>query len=252
MADFIVPMIADQFLNKSKKDIKLKQTLDGRALIELAGTVDKNLFNKLIDQYEQCTPEEPLVLEITTTGGGVTWAYLIARLLHNHKGEVEVRVPRYAMSSGTIIALAADRIVLSSVGCLGSIDPYFAGINVHQAVRTLSGCTMSWREHMPLPNTHTWLHLLSTYAETMLGKIEADHTTMVKTLFYDLYKDNVTDVYDFFAHDKHHDTPIFADDIPDTLGINISVDPEMLSNIRTRQHPPQPSFQDNFNRVRMG
>lgn len=47
----------------------------------------------------------------------------IARALKDHKGNVTVYVPYYAMSGGTLIALAADKIIMSPHAVLGPIDP---------------------------------------------------------------------------------------------------------------------------------
>jgi ClpP class serine protease len=47
----------------------------------------------------------------------------IARALRGHKAKVTVLVPHYAMSGGTLIALAADEIVMSRHAVLGPIDP---------------------------------------------------------------------------------------------------------------------------------
>lgn len=47
----------------------------------------------------------------------------IARAVRRHKGKVTVFVPHYAMSGGTLIALAADEIVMSPHAVLGPVDP---------------------------------------------------------------------------------------------------------------------------------
>ena len=50
-------------------------------------------------------------------------ALQIARAIREHKGKVTVFVPHYAMSGGTLIALAADEIVMCRHAVLGPIDP---------------------------------------------------------------------------------------------------------------------------------
>jgi ClpP class serine protease len=50
-------------------------------------------------------------------------ALQIARAIHEHKAKVTVFVPHYAMSGGTLIALAADEIIMSKHAVLGPIDP---------------------------------------------------------------------------------------------------------------------------------
>ena len=58
-----------------------------------------------------------------TPGGLVLAATQIARAIFKHKGKVTVFVPHYAMSGGTLLALAADEIVMSEFAVLGPVDP---------------------------------------------------------------------------------------------------------------------------------
>lgn len=67
--------------------------------------------------------EKPIDLIIHTPGGLVLAASQIAHAIQKHKGKVTVFVPHYAMSGGTLIALAADEIVMDSNAVLGPVDP---------------------------------------------------------------------------------------------------------------------------------
>jgi len=67
--------------------------------------------------------EVPLDIVLHTPGGLVIAAVQIARAIMAHKGRVTVYVPDYAMSGGTLIALAADKIVMSPHAVLGPVDP---------------------------------------------------------------------------------------------------------------------------------
>jgi ClpP class serine protease len=70
------------------------------------------------------TDDEMLLDVVLHTPGGIVLAALqIARAIHERKGKVSVFVPHYAMSGGTLIALAADEIVISRHAVLGPIDP---------------------------------------------------------------------------------------------------------------------------------
>lgn len=76
----------------------------------------------------QLTPPDMLIdLIIHTPGGLVLAAEQIARALIRHKGKVTVFVPHYAMSGGTMIALAADEIVMDPNAVLGPLDPQLGG-----------------------------------------------------------------------------------------------------------------------------
>jgi ClpP class serine protease len=68
-------------------------------------------------------PEQPIDLILHTPGGLVLAAEQIAKALADHKGKVTVFVPHYAMSGGTLIALAADEIVMDPNAVLGPVDP---------------------------------------------------------------------------------------------------------------------------------
>jgi ClpP class serine protease len=65
----------------------------------------------------------PLDLVLHTPGGLVLAALQIAKAVRDHKAQVTVFVPHYAMSGGTLIALAADEVVMCKHSVLGPIDP---------------------------------------------------------------------------------------------------------------------------------
>ncbi len=68
-------------------------------------------------------PKVPLDIILHTPGGLVLAALQIARALRDHPGKVTVHVPHYAMSGGTMIALAADEILMCNHAVLGPVDP---------------------------------------------------------------------------------------------------------------------------------
>ena len=65
----------------------------------------------------------PIEIILHTPGGLVIAAQQIASALADHDGKVTAIVPHYAMSGGTLIAMAADEIVLSAHAALGPVDP---------------------------------------------------------------------------------------------------------------------------------
>jgi ClpP class serine protease len=85
--------------------------------------IDVNDAEDVLRACELTDPEVPLDIVLHTPGGLVLAALQIARAARHHKGKVTVFVPHYAMSGGTLIALAADEIVLSRHAVLGPVDP---------------------------------------------------------------------------------------------------------------------------------
>jgi ClpP class serine protease len=67
--------------------------------------------------------EVPIDLILHTPGGLVLASEQIAHALCRHPAKVTIFVPHYAMSGGTLLALAADEIVMDENGVLGPIDP---------------------------------------------------------------------------------------------------------------------------------
>jgi ClpP class serine protease len=88
-----------------------------------------------IDDSEQLlrairlTPDDmPLDLLLHTPGGLVLASDQIAYALKRHPGKVTVIVPHYAMSGGTLIALAADEILMDPDAVLGPVDPQLGSL----------------------------------------------------------------------------------------------------------------------------
>ena len=70
------------------------------------------------------TPDDvPIDIVLHTPGGLALAAEQIAHAICHRAGKVTVYVPHYAMSGGTLIALAADQIVMDPNAVLGSLDP---------------------------------------------------------------------------------------------------------------------------------
>ena len=65
----------------------------------------------------------PIDLVLHTPGGLVLASDQIAYALKRHPGRVTVIVPHYAMSGGTLVALAADEILMDPDAVLGPVDP---------------------------------------------------------------------------------------------------------------------------------
>jgi ClpP class serine protease len=81
---------------------------DSEALLRAIRLTDKNT---------------PLDLILHTPGGLVLAASQIARAVKRHPAKTTVFVPHYAMSGGSLIALAANEIVMDVNAVLGPIDP---------------------------------------------------------------------------------------------------------------------------------
>jgi len=111
------------------------------------------------------TPEDmPIDFVIHTPGGLVLAAMQIARAVEAHKAKVTVYVPVYAMSGGTLIALAADEIVLGEFSVLGPIDPQIAGLPAASIVKA--------RDSKPVDDVFDLTLVLADVAEKALVQVK--------------------------------------------------------------------------------
>src|ERR1700704_1166243 len=89
----------------------------------VARYIDINDSEEVLRAIQMTDESVPLDLVLQTPGGLVLAALQIAKAVRDHKAKVTVFVPHYAMSGGTLIALAADEIVMCTHSVLGPIDP---------------------------------------------------------------------------------------------------------------------------------
>lgn len=97
--------------------------------------IDLNDAEDVLEAIRTTPKNTAIDLVLHTPGGLVLPALQIARALKAHSGKVTVFVPHYAMSGGTLIALAADEIVLNQHAVLGPIDPQIGGIPAASLLR---------------------------------------------------------------------------------------------------------------------
>jgi ClpP class serine protease len=91
--------------------------------IPLARYIDIDDSQSVLRAIRETPPGKTIEIILHTPGGLVLAASQIARALSDHDGRIVAVVPHYAMSGGTLIALAADEIVLDRHAALGPVDP---------------------------------------------------------------------------------------------------------------------------------
>ncbi len=89
----------------------------------LARYIDINDSEQILRAIKLTDPQVPIDLILHTPGGLVLAAEQIAMALCRHKAKVTIFVPHYAMSGGTLLALAADELVMDENAVLGPVDP---------------------------------------------------------------------------------------------------------------------------------
>jgi ClpP class serine protease len=89
----------------------------------LARYIDIDDAEGILRAINETPAERPIEIILHTPGGLVLAAQQIAAALADHEAKVIAVVPHYAMSGGTLIAMAADEIVVDAHAALGPVDP---------------------------------------------------------------------------------------------------------------------------------
>ena len=85
--------------------------------------IDINDAEEVIRAIRLTDPDLPLDVVLHTPGGLALASLQIARAVQAHKAKTTIFVPFYAMSGGTLIALAGNEIVMDTHAVLGPVDP---------------------------------------------------------------------------------------------------------------------------------
>lgn len=138
MLIMLQPVVAKRLLEAARKRLiaKIEKKRGSRVILlahrqetmsflgfPLVKYIDIDDSEQVLRAIHMTDPEIPLDIVLHTPGGLVLAVLQIARAIHQHPGKVTVFVPHYAMSGGTMIALAADEIVMSPHAVLGPVDP---------------------------------------------------------------------------------------------------------------------------------
>ena len=172
------PLAARWYVVRRAQAIRAIEKLHGTRVITMIHRQEKrSLFGFAVSRHIDLedaqtiiaaikdTPEDmPIDFVIHTPGGLVLAAMQIARAVEAHKAKVAVYVPVYAMSGGTLIALAADEIVLGEFSVLGPIDPQIAGLPAASIVKA--------RDSKPIDGVFDLTLVLADVAEKALVQVK--------------------------------------------------------------------------------
>lgn len=92
---------------------------------------------EILEQIRTTPKDIPIAVVLHTPGGEVLATELVAAALKDRTAPTTAYVPYMAMSGGTMVALACDRIIMGKHATLGPIDSQFAGFPAHSFQRLL-------------------------------------------------------------------------------------------------------------------
>ncbi|MEL7083213.1 MAG: ATP-dependent Clp protease proteolytic subunit [Cyanobacteria bacterium J06597_1] len=163
-------------------------------------------------------PDVPIDLILHTPGGLVLAAGQIAKALLRHKAKVTVFVPHYAMSGGTLLALAADEIVMDENAVLGPVDPQLGKLPAASLLQVVAD--------KPVANIDDETLVMADVARKAMQQVQA----FVRELLEDaipqqkIDPDRIDGVLDALTSGRvTHDYPVTAEEVK-ALGLPVSTE----------------------------
>ena len=132
--------------------------------IPIARYIDIDDSEQILRAIRLTPPDMPIDLVLHTPGGLVLATQQIARALRNHPAKVTVIVPHYAMSGGTLVALAAGEILMDPNAVLGPVDPQVGEYPAVSLIRVIREKDANELDDRTL--------ILADVARTALGQIQ--------------------------------------------------------------------------------
>lgn len=114
--------------------------------------------------------DKPLTIVLHTPGGATNATETIVEYLRTKFDDIEVIVPLYAMSAGTMISLAANRLVMGRQSQLGPIDPQLPMGGRFISARAVQEQFETARNEIlnDVTMAHVWAPILSSLGPSLL------------------------------------------------------------------------------------
>jgi ClpP class serine protease len=200
--------------------------------IPLVRYIDVNDAEEILNAIEMTDSDVPIELVLHTPGGLVLASMQIARALDQHPAKVTVHVPYYAMSGGTLIALAADEIKMAQHAVLGPVDPQLGNKPAASVVKAARA--------KPVEEVEDETLIFDDMARKSIRQV---HAAVANLLPEELEEEDADELSKILTHGAWtHDHPLFHETL-ESFGLNVSTDlPEDILNLMELY--PQPSGQN--------
>ena len=162
--------------------------------------------------------EVPLDIILHTPGGLALAATQIAMALKAHPSRKAVIVPHFAMSGGTLIALAADEIIMDPHAALGPVDPQLGDqTTVYPATSLLKAVQKKCVDEIDDKTL--------VFAEEAEKAVKQMNDLVRKIMVDRCGGDKIEKIIEDFVSGKFtHDRPFMAEDVKELLGGCVSTD----------------------------
>jgi hypothetical protein len=200
---------------------------------------------------------DKISLLLYTRGGNTLAAWSLVNLIRQFCKEFEVIIPSKAQSSGTLISIGANTVIMTKQATLGPIDPSLNGplnpqnpqvpqnpaARIPVSVESIKGYIELAKEDLKIGNEQELTQVLLSLSEKVHPLVLGDvyrSRTQIQMLAKKLLskqiddKDRIDEIISFLTSESgSHDYTIYRDEARDELGLNIEKpDDELYSIIK--------------------
>lgn len=179
-------------------------------------------------------PDVSIDLILHTPGGLVLATEQIARALIRHPAKVSVFVPHYAMSGGTMLALAADEIVMDANAVLGPVDPQLGNFPAASILKVV--------EDKPISEIDDQTLIMADLSRKAIQQVQRFVRTLLKDTIpqQKIQPENIEPIIEALTTGRvTHDYPITVEEATE-LGLPITVWlPNLIYNLMELYPQPQ-------------
>lgn len=175
--------------------------------------IDINDSEEVIRAIHLTDKDVPIDIILHTPGGLVLAALQIALAIKKHPAKVTAFIPHYAMSGGTLIALACDEIVMDEHAVLGPVDPQIGEYPAASLLRAI--------KRKPLEHIDDKTLILADVAEMALKQMKEN----LKIILNDKYPpEKIEEIAEVLSQGYFtHDYPITYEEAK-KLGLPVNKD----------------------------
>lgn len=109
---------------------QLEAQRDSKLIVYITGSrpgletqIANDVLPKFSEHLDKMGDTKKISLYLYTNGGNTLTAWSLVNLIRSFCDELEIIIPANCFSSGTLICLGADNIIMTKQAMLGPIDP---------------------------------------------------------------------------------------------------------------------------------
>lgn len=185
--------------------------------IVINGPIDEECYNIFLKNYKESASSE-IEIEITTSGGSLTFALLICEIITTHPYNIMAYIPKYALAEGTIIALCCNKLRMAPYASLSSFNLQFkmpgTGISLSNTCLRDAVHLVNNREYTE-PSV---LQIMTEYFNSYLSQSDTTYRNKLLRVLKKRYINSQIDkILSVFQKQTFETYPIFVDEMPDFL-----------------------------------